>query len=214
MPVVTTERADEILRFWFADALESGEALKRRMEFWFRGESTTGDVGDIDRQIEQHFGADIEAASRGALSEWARTPRGRLALILLLDQFPRNVFRGSARAFATDPMALELALSGMRVGADGSLHVVERLFFYMPLQHAEDREIQDQSVAVLGTLTLEASGHMRDALEECARFAQLHRDIVRRFGRFPHRNAILGRSSTALEREYLRTEAPDFGQGA
>ena len=141
----TVERAEEILRFWFADALDSREALERRMESWFGGESDAAATKVIDRQIERQFSGDMERAARGE-QNWARTPRGRLAIILLLDQFPRNVFRGTARAFATDSMALELALSGMHLGADTALHVVERLFLYMPLQHAERPDVQDLSL--------------------------------------------------------------------
>jgi uncharacterized protein (DUF924 family) len=210
----TAERAEEVLSFWFADALDGREALERRMEFWFGGERDAGNTGAIDRQIEGQFGPDMERAARGGLASWAPTPRGRLALILLLDQFPRNVFRGTARAFATDSMALELALSGMHLGADTALHVVERLFLYMPLQHAERTDVQEQSVAAVVALAVDAPVPLRPLFEECVRFAQQHRDIVRRFGRFPHRNAILGRASTPEEREFLALVASSFGQRA
>ena len=211
----TAERAEEILRFWFADALDSQEALERRMASWFGGESDAAAMKVIDRQIERQFSSDMERAARGELASWARTPRGRLALILLLDQFPRNVFRGTARAFATDSMALELARSGMHLGADTALHVAERLFLYMPLQHAERPDVQDQSVAAVAALAVDAPVALRPLFEECVRFAEQHRDIVRRFGRFPHRNAILGRDSTLQERAFLEQEEGfDFGQKA
>ena len=210
----TAERAEEVLAFWFADALDGREALERRMDFWFGGENDAGDVAAIDRQIQGQFGADMERAARGELADWVRTPRGRLALIVLLDQFPRNVFRGTARAFATDSMALTHALDGMRLGADGALHVIERFFLYMPLQHAERPDVQDQSVAALAALVADAPAPLRPLFQECARFAEQHRDIVRRFGRFPHRNAILGRQSTEEERAYLERESSDFGQKA
>ena len=184
------------------------------MESWFSSKSDAAAIRAIDRQIEGQFGADMERAARGELASWARTPRGRLTLILLLDQFPRNVFRGTARAFATDSMALELALSGMHLGADTALHVAERLFLYMPLQHAERPDVQDQSVTAVAALAVDAPVPLRPLFEECVRFAEQHRDIVHRFGRFPHRNAILGRASTPQEREFLAREASSFGQQA
>ena len=205
-------RIEYVWRFWFADALESPEALRRRVDFWFGAED--GETGAVDRQIEREFDADMKRAAAGHLADWSRTPRGRLALILLMDQFPRNAFRGTARAFATDPLALGLALEAMREGTDALVQPAERLFFYLPLEHAEDIEAQERGVAACTALALDAPAPIRSYLEECAHYAEQHRDIIRRFGRFPHRNAILGRESTAEELDYLAREGVDFGQKA
>ena len=205
-------RIEYVWRFWFADSLESAEALQRRVDFWFGSED--GETSAVDRQIERDFRADMERAAAGHLADWSRTPRGRLALILLMDQFPRNAFRGTARAFATDRQALGLALEGMREGADALLQPAERLFFYLPLEHAEDIEVQERAVAACAALALDVPAPIRSYFEGCAHYAEQHRDIIRRFGRFPHRNAILGRESTAEERDYLARERVDFGQKA
>ncbi|HZF25771.1 MAG TPA: DUF924 family protein [Steroidobacteraceae bacterium] len=200
--------SERILRFWFADVPNSAKALENRSEFWF-GE---GALADVDRQIEREFRAEIERAAARKLESWEAAPRARLALILLLDQFPRNVFRGTPRAFATDAMALDLALEGMRLHADAELIPLERLFFYMPLQHAENRDAQERAVAACSTLALDAPQFMRSFFDVCTRSAEQHRDIIRRFGRFPHRNAILGRENTPPERDYLQANRHDFGQ--
>lgn len=201
------------MTFWFADSRDRAEALRSRTDFWFDAEAD-GERGAVDRQIEREFRADMERAAAGELTDWSRTPRGRLALILLLDQFPRNAFRGTARAFATDPLALGLALEGMREGADALLQPAERLFFYLPLEHAEDLDAQERGVRACAALALEAPVPIRSYFEGCSHYAEQHRDIIRRFGRFPHRNAILGRESTAEERDYLAREGVDFGQKA
>ena len=154
----------------------------------------------------------IERAARGELASWADSPRRRLSLLILLDQFPRNIYRGTARAFAYDSQALGLALSGMQSAADGALDVVERIFFYMPLQHAEAREVQDESVAAYRRLLTEAPPELRGAFESALQSAQLHRSLIEQFGRFPHRNRALGRSATPAEETWLREHPRSLGQ--
>jgi uncharacterized protein (DUF924 family) len=158
------------------------------------------------------FGGLVERAARGKLAGWADGPRRRLSLILLLDQFPRNMFRGTARAFATDPQALALTLSGMQSAADAALEIVERIFFYMPLQHAESREVQEESVAAYRRLLSEASPELHEHFASALRSAENHRSIIERFGRFPYRNRALGRSSTPQERDWLNEGGSSFGQ--
>jgi uncharacterized protein (DUF924 family) len=133
-------------------------------------------------------------------------------LILLLDQFRRNVYRGTAAAFEQDDKALRLAISGMQFGADAALDPLERMFFYLPLTHAESLEVQDEGVAAFRRLLEEAQPELRSYFEDCLRYAQRHRDLIARFGRFPHRNAILGRESNAAEREYLASGREDLTQ--
>jgi uncharacterized protein (DUF924 family) len=202
--------SERVLDFWFADGKTGADALARQSEFWFGEEGRAA----VDREMDRLFRHEVELAVAGGLGDWAATARGRLALVLLCDQFPRNVFRGTPRAFAGDRRALELTVEGMRLGVDTELHPVERLFFYMPLEHAEDGAAQDRVAPILAALTEEAPAAMRFFFDECRDAAGRHREIIRRFGRFPHRNAILGRTSTAAEREYLDGGSEHFGQKA
>jgi uncharacterized protein (DUF924 family) len=179
--------------FWFGD--ESSQIRQRR-----------------DATIRTRFTALLERAAAGQLAAWADGPRRRLSLIILLDQFPRNIYRGTARAFAYDTQALSLTLSGMQSAADAALAVVERIFFYMPLQHAEVREVQEESLAAYRRLLAEAPSELRAVFEGAVRSAENHRAIVEQFGRFPHRNEVLGRTSTAAEVEWLRRGGGSFGQ--
>ena len=165
-----------------------------------------------DELIRSRFGSLLERAAAGELAVWADSPRRRLSLILLLDQFPRSVYRGTGRAFAGDREALALTLSGMQSAADAALTPVERIFFYMPLQHAELRDAQDESVAAYRRLLNEAPQELKAMFASSLEYAELHRSIVARFGRFPQRNRVLGRRDTPEEREYLGRDAPDFGQ--
>jgi uncharacterized protein (DUF924 family) len=135
-----------------------------------------------------------------------------LSLILLLDQFPRNIYRGTRRAFAADEKALHLTLTGIQSGADAALDRIERLFFYMPLQHSESLEVQDESIAAYRRLLDESPEALRPQFAEALEAARDHRAIIERFGRFPHRNRALGRVSTRDEREFLASEAQAFGQ--
>jgi uncharacterized protein (DUF924 family) len=186
--------------------------MDERMRFWFGGREPQELLTMKDREIEARFESMMEAAAQGKLDAWADSPRRRLALILLLDQFPRNVYRGTARAFENDAKAVQLALDGIQVGADATLDPVERLFFYMPLQHSEDLAVQEESLAASRRLASETPDHLQRQFNITLGYAELHRDIIKRYGRFPHRNAVLGRSSTAEELSYLRNSAERFGQ--
>ena len=182
------------------------------MEFWFGSHDTTEAQRAHDEEIRTRFGHLVELAARGELAGWADSPRRRLSLILLLDQFPRNIYRGTRRAFAADERALSLTLSGIQSGADAALDRIERLFFYMPLQHSESLEVQDESVAAYRRLLEETADELAPQLAEALESALAHRSIIERFGRFPHRNRALGRVSTKEEREFLASEAQVFGQ--
>src|ERR1022692_3453831 len=130
----------------------------------------------------------MRAAESGALAAWDSSPRRRLALIVVLDQFSRHFYRGTGRAYALDHQALSLSLSGMLHGADAALDPLERIFFYMPLQHAESLDVQDESVAAFRRLLDEAPAALRSTFEDALSSAVKHREIIARFGRFPHRN--------------------------
>jgi uncharacterized protein (DUF924 family) len=202
-------RIDAILTFWFREEALSAPQIDQRMDVWF------GEDPDFDKAIEKRFADDVELASAGKLDHWAGESRGRLALILLLDQFRRNLYRGKAEAFAKDGVALRLCLEGAMAGLDRGLSAIERVFFYMPLQHAESRKVQAKAVDLYGKLANAVSPTYRETFSTIAQFAELHRDIIEQFGRFPHRNRVLGRKNTAEEEEFLADEdTPDFGQGA
>ncbi|MBN8910757.1 MAG: DUF924 family protein [Rhizobiales bacterium] len=146
----------------------------------------------FDQRFRTQCQALYESAARGDLDSWAATSEGALALVLLLDQFPRNCFRGTARMFATDALARRLASAAIAAGHDTAVEPDLRVFFYLPFEHSEDLADQERSVALSQPLS-----------EEYRKYAELHRDIIRRFGRFPHRNAILGRTSTPEEQQFL-----------
>jgi len=213
---------DDALRvreFWFGKALTGplqGElastavALKRRMEIWF--ETNPQEASQQDEMVRSQFGDLVDRAVSGELDGWADSPRRRLSLIIVLDQFPRQIYRGTARAFAYDPAALALTLSGMQLAADGALNLVERLFFYMPLQHAEASEVQDESVSAYRRLVEESPAELRSTFEASQQFAEKHRAIIRQFGRFPHRNKILERENTPEEAVYFKRGGETFGQ--
>ena len=197
---------DHVLSFWFEDATLGPEALQRRSAVWFGADPA------FDDECAARFATLVEAVASGGLGDWAVSPQGRLALVLLLDQMPRNIHRGSPGAFMHDAQAAAHCLAGIESGQDRSLHAVERVFLYMPLQHAEDLALQRRSVERFDSLAAEADDAWRDRFTENAHYARLHRDIIERFGRFPHRNRVLGRTSTDEELRYLADGAPTFGQ--
>lgn len=202
------DEARSVREFWFGKLPLSPQALGERMGFWFGEDELTA---RRDEQIRSRFGELFERAAAGELESWADGPRRRLSLIILLDQFPRNLFRGGARAFAFDEKALALTLSGMQSGADAALDAVERIFFYTPLQHAESLEVQEESVAAYRRLLAEAPEELRGSFAGVLDYAENHRSIIERFGRFPHRNGVLGRASTPAEEAWLH-ESQRFGQ--
>jgi uncharacterized protein (DUF924 family) len=205
------DEALSVREFWFGRERFSPESLGERVSLWF-GSDSAAEREQRDDEIRARFGALFERAARGELDTWADGPRRRLSLIILLDQFPRNLFRGSQRAFACDDKALGLALSGMQSAADAALDAVERIFFYMPLQHAERPEVQEESVLAYRRLLREAPAQLRTTFEDSLRSAEQHRDIIAKFGRFPHRNRVLGRPGTPAEEEWLAREDNHFGQ--
>ncbi len=198
--------AGDVLNFWFADTADGPQALARRNRVWFRGGAP------FDGECTERFTATLEAAKSGELEHWKESPHGRLALIILLDQLSRNIYRGTAAAFQQDGQALAACRDGIERGHDAQLSPIERTFFYMPLEHAEDREVQALSVRLFDSLAKESSEEWREPLEANAGYARQHRDIVEKFGRFPHRNALLHRDSSPAEQAYLADDAPRFGQ--
>ena len=203
--------ASQVLEFWFGRGPWDTARLTERSSFWFGGDDPKA-VAVRDAEIRDKLEPLLELAARGEFASWAASPRRRLALIILFDQVPRNAYRGTAAAFAFDREALALTVEGMQLAADAALDPLERLFFYLPLEHAESLEAQETAVAALDRLAGDAPEHLREFCVYCAGFARQHRDIIAKFGRFPHRNAVLGRESTAAEIEWLDSEGERFGQ--
>ena len=206
-PDAARHRVQEILEFCFG-TVDDGLARPERRQRLFNGSR------ELDREIAEHFGDDVEAALAGGLEHWTLDAHGRLALVLLLDQFTRNAFRGTPRAYAGDDRALELAREGVSRGEDLMLPLEPRAFLYMPFEHSESLADQDTCLKLL-TATREeaASDAAREVLDDYIAHAREHREIIARFGRFPHRNPVLDRPSTAAEREWLETRPRRFGQG-
>ncbi len=199
-------RIEMILAFWFEEKELTAPQIDQRMDVWFSENPV------FDHEIEKEFLTDVEAASAGKLNHWATDAHGRLALILLLDQFRRNIYRKTPDAFAMDKIALKLCVEGAMEKIDQGLTPIQRVFFYMPLQHAESRKVQAKSVALYNRLAEAVSPTYKETFLTVAQFAELHKDIIDQFGRFPHRNKMLNRENTAEESEYLAEDAPDFGQ--
>jgi uncharacterized protein (DUF924 family) len=193
---------DDVLTFWFEDATATNVAeLAAKLKRWYRG----GDVEDA--VMRTRFAETVERALAGELDGWAQTPRGRVALILLLDQMTRSVFRGTARAFAGDGRAQQLALEMLEAGTQAELTFEERHFVFMPLLHAEDAGLLDRFNELfpqaLATVPEWGRPLFGDGIEQGVKY----RDVIARFGRFPHRNLALGRRSTPEEVEFLKTWA-------
>jgi uncharacterized protein (DUF924 family) len=196
---------DSVLTLWLGTPDPPGNLSDELFaRFWRKDEG-------FDALLRERFGALHEQASRGELDTWSATPRGRVALVILLDQLSRNLYRGSARSFAQDPRALAIALQGMEAGELEVLVPFHRYFLIMPLMHSEDLAMQERCVELFGDLARrEADSGLRKRFDSAADFAARHRDIVKRFGRFPHRNALLGRQSTAEELSFLQQPGSSF----
>ncbi|MGE0559663.1 MAG: DUF924 family protein [Burkholderiales bacterium] len=193
-----------VLGFWFGDRTDDAATAKAQARLWWSKDPA------VDAEIRARFAALVQAAAFGRHDDWTATPQGRLALIVLLDQFPRNMHRGSARAFAYDGLARRLALEGIAAGADQQLRPIERVFCYLPLEHSEDLAHQDRCVALYQALAAGVAPELRGTFTGYVDFAERHRAIIRRFGRFPHRNAALGRVSAAEEVEFLKQPGSSF----
>jgi len=196
---------DDILEFWFADrAADDATIAHRQNDLWW------GKDDAVDADIARRFGTALGKAARGELESWGETAHGRLALVILLDQFPRHIHRGTPEAFAHDRIALAHSLEAQTRGQDRELRPVERVFLYMPMQHAEALMAQDESVRRFEALAAEVPPEQSEPFRRFADFSRRHRDIVLRFDRFPHRNAVLGRRSTPEEAAFLDQPGSTF----
>jgi len=198
------ETVDSILAYWFGAYPDRAALAKERADLWWSKDS------EVDNEIRERFESSVQWAGEGKLNAWLAQPRGRLALIILTDQFPRNIYRDSPRAFAFDAKALDWSLAGIELGCDRALRPIERVFFYLPLEHSERLAHQERSVRMFSEIVPTAASDQREIFEYYLNFAILHRDIVARFGRFPHRNRILGWSSTPEELDFLSQPGSSF----
>lgn len=187
--------ARDILDFWFDPA---------HAVHWFASNE------EFDGEIRHRFGASVEAAASGQLDVWTAEPDRWLALLVLLDQFPRNIHRGDARAWATDVKAQRVALSGLAAAFDRRLPPLQRVFAYLPLEHAEDIGLQRYSVTLFEALHAQVALDQRERFGNFLDYARRHCEVIARFGRFPHRNAVLGRVDTPEEAHYLAGPAAGF----
>ncbi|NJO80975.1 MAG: DUF924 domain-containing protein [Cyanobacteria bacterium RM1_2_2] len=192
-----TRHFADVLQFWFPDHIDRDQAtLVRQWQWWFQGGGNA--------EIIEQFSPLLSQAIQGELDAWADNPRSRLALILVLDQFSRVIYRGMAQAFAQDPKACRLVLEGLEMGHYAALKTLwEKTFFLLPLGHSEDLENLELVVKLTAELLPEAPQEHRELLKFSAEQACRHRDIIAQFGRHPHRNTVLGRASTPEELAYL-----------
>ena len=198
-------RIAQVLDYWFGDATQLGiPGVEKAMDLWFGGTDA------IDRDIEKRFLPLMDQAALGRLDPWARTPRGTLAIIVLLDQFSLNVYRDQPRSFTQAHRALPYALAAIRNGQHLKLEPLQRTFVYLPLEHAEDIYLQNEALELFSQLVDDVEEAQRPMFESFLDFAERHQRVIKRFGRFPDRNPILGRVHMPEEEAYMRNGGPDF----
>jgi uncharacterized protein (DUF924 family) len=194
----------ELLELWFGDNPDDSAVAAEKKELWW------GHSADTDDMLREKFKTASLSAGLGVLDHWTGSPRGRLALILLLDQIPRAIHRGQPEAFALDADARAVASQGLASGADLLLRPIERLFFYMPFEHSEDLADQEKSIALFESLVDAVPEKDRETFDSFLDYAVRHHAVIARFGRFPHRNAVLGRESTPEELAFLAQPGSSF----
>lgn len=199
------QQIDDIIDFWFGELSEAGSANEEHRARWWKKDLA------FDTEIRERFGTTVAAAASGDLVAWRRSTRGQFAMILLIDQFRRNIFRDLPAAWSEDSVARELSRELINSGRITDLPEQYHYFALMPLMHGETIDSQDECVKRFDDLAAAASSEpLKDSFEDAAKYARMHREIIVRFGRFPHRNRIMGRSSTAEEIEFLETPGSSF----
>ncbi|MGE0487154.1 MAG: DUF924 family protein [Gammaproteobacteria bacterium] len=198
----------QVLDFYFGTRLDDVAAARACLDRWFTFDRA------FDAEVDARLGAAVRHALDGGFGEWRGEARSALALVVLLDQLPRNIFRGTARAFAGDARARAVALQAFEDGHDHALSLTERIILHMPLEHAEDLALQERCVAGYEALHAAADPAWHPITSAALKAGHDHRAVIRRFGRFPHRNVLLGRECTAEETAYLAENRSAWGQGA
>lgn len=204
--------AQTIIDYWFGEEVADSstpprsaqQIAKQQSKFWWSKNET------IDNDIRQRFEPVLKALLTGHYSSWFSTPQGRLAAIIVLDQFSRNMYRENAQAFSQDSLALHWTLEGIRQGDDKKLTPLQRVFFYLPLEHCEQLNMQNLAIEKFSQLQDDAPASFADLAKGFVDYAHQHQEVIARFGRFPHRNALLNRSSTELEKAYLAQPGAGF----
>jgi len=199
-------RAATILEFWFGRLDAAGLPDQRVERRWFNADDA------FDAEVRARFEPDLRNAAAGRLTRWERDPRSALALVILFDQFPRNMYRGKPRAFLFDEHARAVAGRAVGRGLDARLQPIERVFLYMPFEHSEDAADQTESVRLFRQLADAVPEEQRERFRGYLGYALQHREVIDRFGRFPHRNEVLGRASTLQETAFLEEGASTWGQ--
>jgi uncharacterized protein (DUF924 family) len=194
----------DVLTYWFGDAPDDPATAEKQAKLWWGHREAT------DAELRERFGAVHDEASAGRLDGWAATPEGRVALVVVLDQLSRNLHRGTPRAFAQDPAALGHALAAIEQGEDRTRPFFHRVFLYVPFEHSERIADQERCCRLFDHLLEQAPEPLQGTAKYYLQYARQHRDIVARFGRFPHRNAILGRPSSAEELQFLAQPGSGF----
>ncbi|AEA82298.1 DUF924 domain-containing protein [Pseudomonas stutzeri] len=194
----------DLLHWWFGQGTSATEIAAEKQRLWF------GYRPQQDAEARERFGALVEQALNGDLQDWAELPEGWLALVLLLDQLPRMIHRDTPRAFAGDERAQQLVRDGLAHGGDMLLSPIQRVFIYLVLEHAENLAVQDLAVAHFTALRDIAAEHEQALFRDFLDYAERHREVISRFGRFPHRNAILGRDSSDAEQSFLQQPGSSF----
>ncbi len=198
------ENVETILHYWFGSSDDDAKIIRGKSGLWWKKNH------EVDEEIRRRFEMVLEAELKNELTSWGNNPREQLTRILLLDQFPRNMYRDTAHAFACDERARRLAHAVLTQGTDRKLRPVERVFIYLPFEHSEDVQDQATSVRLFAALAEEVPATLKQAFQNFLDFAEKHKEIIDRFGRFPHRNALLGRDSTPEELEFLKGPGSSF----
>lgn len=198
------QEVDEVLSFWFGEPGEAGFAAGDAVSRWWKKDAA------FDEEIRSRFGALHAGVMSGEREDWLKSARGRLAYVIVLDQFSRNMFRDTPGMFASDRKALDAARGAVEQGMDRAVRGDLRAFFYLPFMHSEELAVQDRCVALFETFHDELEGEGKARIASNLKFAIAHRDIVAKWGRFPHRNAILGRESTPEEKAFLAQPGSSF----
>jgi len=196
----------KILNFWFGEMKNNGMPDTKKQKMWWIKDK------ELDNLIKKKFEKHLNLAKSLEFDEIKENPKEILAVVILLDQFSRNIYRDSLRSFAQDNIALNIVLKGIQKGLDKKMKVVERAFFYMPLMHSEDIGVQEKSVECFSCLEAEFKDNddFAHLVTQNRKYAVLHYDIIQKFGRYPHRNKILGRKSTSEEMEFLKGPGSSF----
>ena len=195
---------DTLHAFWFGTSPQDADVIVSQSALWWQKQPA------VDTEIRKRFAPLVERAATGELDSWLGELHGRLALILLTDQFPRNIWREQAAAFAFDVLALRWAKEALTLGLDTRARPIERVFLYLPLEHSENLADQQHAVRLFDALAASVGTELRPAFDGFLDYARRHLEIIERFGRFPHRNAALGRETTAAEADFLRQPGSRF----